>query len=72
MICLELNEEMDVCITIEARVIVKKKPSGSLEEEVLLKDTRLRAEYIGRQFEAEIVEKVRKQLAAELGPESGA
>jgi hypothetical protein len=67
MICLNVTEAMDVCITIDAKVIYKKKASGELEEEVFRKDTQLWGEYIARQFEPEIAEKVRKKLAEELG-----
>ncbi len=67
MICFSVTEEMDVCVTIETKVIFKKKAGGELEEEVFRKDTQLRAEYAGRQFEAEVAEKVKKRLAEELG-----
>ncbi len=66
MICLPVTEEMDVCIGIEAKVIFKNKAAGELAEEVYRQDTRLRAEHLARQFEAEIVEKVRERLAEEL------
>jgi hypothetical protein len=68
MICLPVTEEIDVCIGIETKVIFKKKATGELAEEVCRQDTKLRAEHIARQFEVEIVEKVRKQLAEELDP----
>ena len=67
MICRSVTEDMDVCITIDAKVIYKKKASGKLEEEVLRKDNQLRCEYIARQFEPEIAEKVLEKLAEELG-----
>ena len=66
MICLDVTEDVDVCITIHAKVIFKNKASGELEEEVLRQDTKLRGEYIARQFEQEIAEKVRETLAKEL------
>lgn len=67
MICLQVNKEMDICIRIEAKVVFKKKPSGQIEDEVYRNDTKLRAEYLARGFEAEIAEKVRAALAEELG-----
>jgi hypothetical protein len=66
MFCLQVTDEIDVCINIEARVVFKKKGSGALEEEVFRNDTRLRAEHQARGFEAEIAEKVRKRLAEEF------
>ena len=66
MICLNVTEDMDVCVTINAKVIFKKKASGKLEEEVLRQDTKLRGEYIARRYEQEIAEKVREKLAEEL------
>jgi hypothetical protein len=66
MICLNATEDLDVCITINAKVIFKTKASGKLEEEVFRKDCQLRGEYIARQFEQEVAEKVREKLAEEL------
>jgi hypothetical protein len=66
MICLNVNEEMDICITIEAKVIFKKKATGELADEVFRQDTKLRAEHLARQHEAEIADRVRKQLAEEF------
>lgn len=66
MICLNVTEDMDVCITISAKVIFKKKASGTLEEEVSRKDNQLRGEYIARRFEPEVAEKVRERLAEAL------
>ena len=66
MICLNVTEDMDVCITINAKIIYKKKASGELEEEVFRKDNQLRGEYIAHQLEPEIAEKVREKLAEEL------
>lgn len=70
MICQPISDEIDVCVTIEAKVVFKKTSSGDLGEAVFRKDARLRAEYMARQFEAEIVEKVRSRLAEELRPSS--
>jgi len=67
MICLNVTEDVDVCITINAKLIFKTKASGTLEEEVSRKDNQLRGEYIARQFEPEIAEKVREKLVEELG-----
>ena len=67
MICVAVNEETDVCIAIEAKVIFKKKAGGELAEEVFRQDTKLRTGHLARRYESEIAEKVRSQLARELG-----
>jgi hypothetical protein len=65
MKCLSVNDQMDVCVTVSVKVIFMKSASGELEEELARKDTRLRAEYLGRTHEEAIARKLREDLLNE-------
>jgi hypothetical protein len=61
-----VTEDLDVCITIETKVLFKKPASGDLAQELLRQDTILRAQYAARSMEEEVAAKVRAHLQADL------
>jgi len=60
--CISVNNELDVCVTVKVKMIYKSDPTGDLADELLRKDTKLKADYVGQSFEQEISERIKERL----------
>ena len=62
MKCISLADDLDVCVTVKVKVIHKSDPTGDLADELLRKDTKLKADYVGKSFEEDIAETIKDKL----------
>ncbi|CAB5090190.1 hypothetical protein D3OALGA1CA_858 [Olavius algarvensis associated proteobacterium Delta 3] len=62
MKCIPVTDEMDVCVTVRVKMIYKSSPTGELDEELLRKDTKLKADDVGHSFEGDIAETIKVRL----------
>jgi len=65
MKCLPIEDRVDVCVSVDVKLIYRKPGQGDLRSELLRKEVQLKARHIGSQHEAAIAETVRQALAAE-------
>ncbi len=69
MKCLPINASVDVCVSIDVKVIYRTPGSGELREEVVRREAQLKARHVGTTHEKAIAEAV---CAALTGEELGA
>ncbi|MCU0561351.1 MAG: hypothetical protein MUD16_14305 [Desulfobacterales bacterium] len=65
MKCLPVNARVDVCVSVDVKLIYRQPASGDLREEVVRREARLKASYAGTCHEAQIAEAVRAALVDE-------
>jgi hypothetical protein len=65
MKCLPINARVDVCVSVDVKLIYRTPGSGDLREEVVRREAQLKAKYVGTAHEAQIAEAVRAALADE-------
>ena len=63
MKCLSLNSDIDVCVSVDVKLIYKKPGSGDLDDELRRIDDRSRAKHLGTGFEARIAQTIADELA---------
>jgi len=62
MKCIAVSDDLDVCVTVKVKMIYKSDPTGDLADELLRKDTKLKADYVGQSFEMDIAERIKGKL----------
>jgi hypothetical protein len=62
MKCLKLNQQMDVCVTVNVKVIFHKAREDNLLDAVQKKETILKAQHLGAQHEEAIAADIKAQL----------
>jgi hypothetical protein len=65
MKCLPIEGRVDVCVSVDVKLIYRTPGRGDLRAELIRKEAQLKARYIGSQQEAAIAETVRQALATE-------
>jgi hypothetical protein len=65
MKCLPIEDRVDVCVSIDVKLIYRTPGRGDLRAELIRKEAQLKARHIGSQHEATIAETVRQALATE-------
>lgn len=62
MKCLPLEDDIDICVSVEVKLIYKKSAGDDLEVELRRIDTRSRAKHLGAGFEDRIARAVVDEL----------
>ncbi|RPJ70530.1 MAG: hypothetical protein EHM15_11655 [Desulfobacteraceae bacterium] len=65
MKCLPLHELVDVCVSVDVKLIYRKPGTGDLRFELVRREAQLKAQHIGRTQEAAIADAVRTAMAEE-------
>ncbi len=65
MKCLPLHELVDVCVSVDVKLIYRKPGTGDLRFELVRRESQLNAQHIGRTQEAAIADAVRTAMAEE-------
>jgi hypothetical protein len=65
MKCLPVNASVDVCVSVDVKLIYRTPSSGELRDEVVRREAQLKAKYAGSTHEAMIAEAVCAALAGE-------
>jgi hypothetical protein len=65
MKCLPINAGVDLCVSVEVKLIYRAPGSGELRDELVRREAQLKAKYAGTTHEAAIAEAVRAALAGE-------
>ena len=65
MKCLPIEDRVDVCVSVDVKLIYRKPGRGDLRDELIRKEAQLKARHIGSQHEAAIAETVRQALTTE-------
>jgi hypothetical protein len=63
MKCIELNTEIDICVTVTVKLIEKKAADDSLSEALQKKENSRQAQFIGAKHEESIAEEIKKALS---------
>ena len=64
MKCLPLNRDVDICVSVDVKLIYKKSNQDDLENELRRKNTHARAKHLGDGFEAHIARTVLEALSS--------
>lgn len=65
MKCLPINARVDVCVSVEVKLIYRTPGTGDLRFELVRREAQLKAKHIGSTHEAAIAETVRAAMAEE-------
>jgi hypothetical protein len=65
MKCLPLHEFVDLCVSVDVKLIYRKPGTGDLRFELVRREAQLKAQHVGRTQEAAIAEAVRTAMAEE-------
>jgi len=63
MRCISVHDDLDVCVTVKVKMIYKAASTGELGDELLRRDTKLKADYVGQSFEQDIAERIKAKLS---------
>jgi hypothetical protein len=62
MKCIPVNDKIDLCVSVKAKLIHKEKEPEDITLALLRNDTVLKAKNIGNTYEPELAEKVKQQV----------
>jgi hypothetical protein len=62
MKCLKLNSQMDVCVTVNVKVIFHTPPKDDLQDALERNEIKLKSQHLGAKHEAAIAADIKAQL----------
>jgi hypothetical protein len=65
MKCTPITPDIDVCVTVEVKLIYKRPHDGDIKTELIRNDALRKARYLGSKFEAEIAAHLAGAMPAE-------
>lgn len=65
MKCIELENGIDVCVTVQVKLIDRRKRENSIQNELMRNEMKQKAAYLGGKEESKIAENIKIALQAE-------
>ena len=62
MKCIPVNDKLDLCVSVKAKLIHKDKEPEDITLALLRNDNVLKAQNIGNSYEPELAEKIKEQI----------
>lgn len=63
MKCLQLSRDVDICVSVDVKLIHKKPANDNLEDELRRLDAQTRAKHLGAGFESRIAQTIADELS---------
>lgn len=63
MKCLQLSRDVDICVSVDVKLIYKKPANDNLEDELRRLDAQARAKHLGAGFESLIAQTIADELS---------
>ena len=65
MKCIELQKGVDICVTVQVKLIDRGKRESSIQDELMRDEMQHKAAYLGGKEESDIAERIKIAMAAE-------
>ena len=65
MKCTQINPDVDICVTVDVKLIYRRPHDGEIRTELVRNDAVRKARYLGSKFEAEIAGNLADAMQAE-------